>query len=1403
MEIPIINLIFFVRLINFFQIVQGNEFVTLWAQKTILKDQQFSAVILPTKLQGKTEVALQFRNFNLTKNLESGKAVRIEYPDKVKGSRKEVNLIMTLHVDERIDKNEVVQICSTKSLKIKIDNRAYHTFIQTDKPIYKPGDEVKIKVLALDRSIKPFHMNNIAVDIIDPLNRSIAHFDELDDPSFGVFEGRFNLSTQTVLGDWTIQVVIDRSKLITLKRFAVQKYTFPLFDVFVDISDQHVLASSEVTISFYAKYPFGEFVTGSAELNIIDVKNRKSYLKHNYSIDGIQKLTYKLSDLNLGKEDMELEAVVTFTEPESTLSYKKSARFFVHTDMRHKIVAKHPEKFLSGQLFTVKIIINDWKDQRVAINSTEAILTVVLKVNDEWNRTRLNLELFKGIASEDVMVPKEAVGLKIKIEFLDSEKYEKTVILGNVEVGINDLEVYHLPKFPKLNQTIDVYIKSDRNFENLLAVAMTRYGPVKSGMIKCRNETNCQFNVTINAKMMPESTIIIYHLKDHVNVFLGKTVIETENLGANYLNLKLSSDAPKPKEQLKMSFSTKSKSKIHLLAFDKRLKSLKEGNDITRNDLFTALADYDKENFLLIDDMTSWHECTEEELNRVDKGRKAMNGIERKAMETATMFALKGNQHANEIEDDDEAPLVRSSNDYDDEAIEDHNDEDDMPEIVDEDVRKNFPDSWIFETIEVGNTEEAKKTFTVPDSMTSWDISAFSINLKDGLAIMKPQELTVKNEFFIKVNLPYSIRYKEVLKLDVLIYNYVESYEQLQVTFDLKKNSNFQVVRYSSNCTALVDQNNIWTALVQPMQVQKVSFYIQAGSVDSSDFEAKMSTIKLLMTAIGTTESGITYKDIIEEELRVEPIGLRLYDITDSKFYLDKSSTSRKFEYTGADEYSRFSAIVSGDYLSDVANLESMIEIFSSNLEDKALRMKESYEAYRFLFSKGQKTSANFVNTQYQNIMSVLNNKWVKPSVPFRIVFADTLASLMKIRAITINKAQILEYFDAIETEFFDYIGIKSTPWFQENIESEHFKVAFALIPLIKHSDLLSNSFIQLKFFFNTGRIMIIVKNYIGTIEKGMNYLKNNEGSLKSDAVGLSITAYVHALYGKSQEAQKLIVELEKLKIDSSDSQKCFKLKSGDTYCNNLVTAYTALTYMKLNKTQEAKTIFNWLVESNPLNKFTFEHAILTEAIAEIGINLKFDPANLKIKLENKLGFQTVVNMKGSLSTPKIIDFPEYTQTITTSVTGNGFCSVTILSERLLAVPQKNPKFNITIETDDGKGHKSERTVKVCAVYQQIESDFYYISDVFYEIELPSGYVYNGYIEQSVQNVMEVQERRKGTVVSVYFHEFELSKLYCVNIKATKLFIVKESHDAAVRVYDYSDKASNIIQFYRFSNQNC
>lgn len=52
--------------------------------------------------------------------------------------------------------------------KLHLDPKCFSTFIQTDRPTYQPGQEVKIRVVTLDPNGKPY---NGPVDIIVSVSR--------------------------------------------------------------------------------------------------------------------------------------------------------------------------------------------------------------------------------------------------------------------------------------------------------------------------------------------------------------------------------------------------------------------------------------------------------------------------------------------------------------------------------------------------------------------------------------------------------------------------------------------------------------------------------------------------------------------------------------------------------------------------------------------------------------------------------------------------------------------------------------------------------------------------------------------------------------------------------------------------------------------------------------------------------------------------------------------------------------------------------------------------------------------------------------------------------------------------------------------------------------------------------
>lgn len=75
-------------------------------------------------------------------------------------------------------------------------------------------------------------------------------------------------------------------------------------------------------------------------------------------------------------------------------------------------------------------------------------------------------------------------------------------------------------------------------------------------------------------------------------------------------------------------------------------------------------------------------------------------------------------------------------------------------------TRKKFPETWLWQTV---TTDETGKTelddLVVPDTITSWILTGFSMSTETGLGVVNgPEKITAFQKFFIKLYLPYSIK---------------------------------------------------------------------------------------------------------------------------------------------------------------------------------------------------------------------------------------------------------------------------------------------------------------------------------------------------------------------------------------------------------------------------------------------------------------------------------------------------------------------------------------------------------------------------------------------------------------------------------------------------------------------
>lgn len=140
-------------------------------------------------------------------------------------------------------------------------------FIQTDKPLYKPGQDVKFRILVTDRYLRPLAGNPQLVEVYveDPSGSRIAQWKNVS-VTEGIRQFEFSLSDETHLGSWKITLV-QKDNRIESQYFTVEEYVIPKFEVEMKPPSFVMSDVETIPVEVCARYTYGKPVQGTVTIN--------------------------------------------------------------------------------------------------------------------------------------------------------------------------------------------------------------------------------------------------------------------------------------------------------------------------------------------------------------------------------------------------------------------------------------------------------------------------------------------------------------------------------------------------------------------------------------------------------------------------------------------------------------------------------------------------------------------------------------------------------------------------------------------------------------------------------------------------------------------------------------------------------------------------------------------------------------------------------------------------------------------------------------------------------------------------------------------------------------------------------------------------------------------------------
>ncbi|NWU24736.1 OVOS protein, partial [Dyaphorophyia castanea] len=888
---------------------------------------------------------------------------------------------------------------------VAIQNVDGAVFIQTDKPLYKPGQTVMFRVVTLDTQFRPVQEMYPRIIIEDPEQNKIFQWLEVTSKQ-GIAQLSFPLIPEPILGSYQITVE-TKSGEKEYQSFRVEEYVLPKFEVTTTGPKTISFFDEEVRVNVCASYTYGQPVQGNARISVcrqrfyspLCEQNRRENCEAVTGLlgkDGCLNTVISIKKFQLYRSyammyaSLNIESIVTENGTGIqmkaydyvSVNQENDQVLFRNMDSHYKRgIPYHGEitvTNLDGEPVASSTVLLELNGDHLARYTTDKNGTVAFSI-DTSNFFEPSFKLTVRQAPEECADFTWRIDKEPKASFLVRRFYSRTNSFLKIEPVTEELSCGQ-------HQTINVHYVlnkegySNATHTNFYYVVMTQGKITLSGQkqvsISGASRGTFSITLTVTEKLAPSARLLVYTVHPRGEIVADSSRIHSHICFKNKVQLNFSEKQGLPGSKVGLHLQAAANSYCALRAIQSVL--LQSGQELSAESVYYQLGGGDLYGYYynglnLEDDKPQG--CTPSktifsdglyfEPVNVSRDGDVYRIFRDMGLKVFTDSVLR-------------KPVLCS---------EDRSDTEDYPHYYNtklkalvtlgggggvSSARKFFPETWIWELVNTDSRGEVNVTYTIPDSITEWKASAFCVQDDDGFGISPSVSLTAFQPFFVDLTLPYSVTRGEKFNLIANVFNYLN--KCVQISAILAQSSDYEAeILSSGGNTAMVCANErktyIWA--VSPQKLGEVKFVITA--------EARLNARGTRNST--SPEERTIYRDTLFQTLLVEPEGIKK-ELTQSSLVCAKGekiseqvslSLPRNLVQGSARAY--FSVI--GDILGTaLRNLDNLLHMpYGCGEQNMALFTPNIY-ALDYLSKTGQLTEeirvrgTGYLSTGYQKQLS-------------------------------------------------------------------------------------------------------------------------------------------------------------------------------------------------------------------------------------------------------------------------------------------------------------------------------------------------------------------------------------------------------------------------------------------------
>uniref|UniRef100_A0A8C7AUM9 Alpha-2-macroglobulin n=1 Tax=Neovison vison TaxID=452646 RepID=A0A8C7AUM9_NEOVI len=679
---------------------------------------------------------------------------------------------------------------------VVVRNKENLVFVQTDKPIYKPGQTVKFRVVALDENFHPLNE-------LDPKGNRIAQWQKLLLEN-GLKQLSFPLSSEPFQGSYEV-VVQKESGGVTMHDFTVEEFVLPKFEVQITMPRIITILEEDVNVSVCGLYTYGKPVPGHMTMRVCRKYNSPSNCYSGESRAVCEKFSHQLNSQGCVSQQvktkifqmkrqgyemrLEVEAKIQEEGTEVELTGKKSTE--ITTTITKLSFIKVDPYFRRGIPFFGQVQLMDGKgvpmpNELVFITANEA------DYNSNATTDEHGMVQF-SINTTNIM----GTSLTVRVRHKDhSPCYGYQWLLAEYKEAAHTADLVfspsksfvHLEPMPgelPCGQTRTVrahYILNGRNLQELKELVfyyliMAKGGIVRNGMHVLpveQGNMNGHFSVSVPVEtdIAPIARLLFFTILPDGEVVGDSAKYEVENCLANKVDLSFRPAQSLPASHAHLRVSASPQSLCALRAVDQSVLLMKPETELSAASVYDQLPMKDLTGF-----PGSLNQQEEDDRDCVDHHNVYINGVMYSPVSNTNekdMYSFLQDMglkvftntkiHKLKVCSQPEhkavyasrrllaSPVVselQKSNDFEEMAL--------VSEAPPETVRKYFPETWIWDLVVLDSSGVAEVGVTVPDTITEWKAGAFCLSNDTGLGLSLPASFRAFQPFFVELTMPYSV----------------------------------------------------------------------------------------------------------------------------------------------------------------------------------------------------------------------------------------------------------------------------------------------------------------------------------------------------------------------------------------------------------------------------------------------------------------------------------------------------------------------------------------------------------------------------------------------------------------------------------------------------------------------